>query len=234
MSGLDQATPILLMHPADRIHEAARAIPIGEEKVHPLTRLVEITVALIAIILTAPIMLWMAALIRRGTPGPALFFQSRVGINGRLFRFVKFRTLYTDAKVRWPELYAYQYTQDELDQMKFKWRNDPRVTPQGKWMRFSSLDELPNFWNLLLGHIALVGPRPEIPEMLPYYTKSQLRKFSVRPGITGLAQVSGRGRLTFQEGVAFDCEYVDTRNLWLDLKIVFLTVYKIVIRDGAF
>jgi len=217
-----------------RIDEALRSIPRGAEKVPLHARLIEITVALIALVLTAPLQLLMAVLIRRGTPGPALFWQDRVGQNGRLFKFVKFRTLYADAKQRWPELYAYDYTQEDLDNLKYKHANDPRVTPQGRWMRFSSLDELPNFWNLLTGEAALVGPRPEIPEMLPYYAKSDLKKFSVRPGITGLAQISGRGRLSFLEVVAYDVEYVEKRCFTLDVKIVVLTVWKIFTRDGAF
>jgi lipopolysaccharide/colanic/teichoic acid biosynthesis glycosyltransferase len=218
----------------EEIECALRAIPQGPAKVPRHIRAVEVTVALIALTLTAPLQLLMALLIRRGTPGPALFHQPRVGVNGRLFPFVKFRTLYHDAKLRWPELYAYDYTLAELDKLKYKHATDPRVTPQGKWMRFSSLDELPNFWNVLKGDVALVGPRPEIPEMLPYYDRADLRKFSVRPGITGLAQISGRGRLSFKEVVAYDVEYVDHRSFLLDLRIVVMTAWKIVTRDGAF
>jgi lipopolysaccharide/colanic/teichoic acid biosynthesis glycosyltransferase len=218
----------------ERIARALRAIPHGPEAVPLHIRAVEITVALVALTLTAPLQLLMGYLIRRGTPGPALFHQPRVGVNGRLFPFVKFRTLYDDARQRWPKLYAYDYTPADLEDLKYKHATDPRVTKQGKWMRFSSLDELPNFWNVLTGDVALVGPRPEIPEMLPYYEPADLRKFSVRPGITGLAQISGRGRLSFREVVAYDVEYVDRRSLWLDVKIVVLTVWKIVIRDGAF
>ena len=111
---------------------------------------------------------------------------------------------------------------------------DPRVTKEGDWMRRTTLDELPNFWNVLTGEMALVGPRPEIPEMLPYYRGEMLLKFSVRPGITGLAQISGRGRLSFRETVALDVKYVKQRSFWMDAKILLLTVYKIVVRDGAF
>ena len=217
-----------------RIGAALRAIPHGLTAIPLYVRAVEIVVAVIALALTALPQLIMAFLIRRGSPGPALFRQNRVGRNGRLFRFVKFRTLYHDAAVRWPELYAYDYTPAELEDLKYKHATDPRVTPQGKWMRFSSLDELPNFWNLLTGEVALVGPRPEIPEMLPYYELKDLKKFSVRPGITGLAQISGRGRLSFREVLSYDIEYVNNRSLGLDLKIIFLTFWKIVTHDGAF
>jgi lipopolysaccharide/colanic/teichoic acid biosynthesis glycosyltransferase len=197
-------------------------------------RLLEMFIAAAALIITAPIMLVLAIRIRFGTPGPALFFQNRVGQDQKLFRFVKFRTLYADARQRWPELYAYQYSPDQLDRLHFKVVNDPRVTPEGEWMRKSTLDELPNFWNVLTGEMALVGPRPEIPEMLPYYKGEMLLKFAVRPGVTGLAQISGRGRLSFYDTVALDVQYARERSFWLDLKIMVKTVIKIVTRDGAF
>lgn len=197
-------------------------------------RAVEMTVAAFALLVTSPIMLLFAILIRLGTPGPALFFQDRLGLDRKPFRFVKFRTLYADARQRFPHLYAYQYDSEELKDLKFKVVNDPRVTPQGAWMRRSTMDEVPNFWNVLTGDMALVGPRPEIPEMLVYYKGEMLQKFTVRPGITGLAQISGRGRLGFYETVNLDVEYVKRRSLLLDLKIVLLTVYKMITQEGAF
>jgi lipopolysaccharide/colanic/teichoic acid biosynthesis glycosyltransferase len=209
-------------------------IPLGSEKVPLPLRLFEVFVAATVLLLTLPIMLVMAWLIRRGSPGKALFFQTRVGLNQRPFKFVKFRTLYDDAKQRFPHLYAYKYGPRELEALKFKVTDDPRVTPQGKWMRNTTLDELPNFWNVLTGEMALVGPRPEIPEMLTYYQGEMLQKFTVRPGITGLAQVSGRGRLTFHDTVKLDVAYVKNRSLALDLKILVITIYKIIVRDGAF
>lgn len=197
-------------------------------------RLVEIVLAAAALLFTAPIQLLLAILVRRGTPGPALFHQTRVGANLKPFRFVKFRTLYADARQRFPELYAYKYDQEELNTMKFKIQNDPRVTPQGRWMRMTTVDELPNFWNVLTGDMALVGPRPEIPEMLRYYHGEMLLKFTVRPGVTGLAQVSGRGHLGFYDTVELDVEYVKRRSMWLDLKILYRTALAMVTRDGAF
>ena len=197
-------------------------------------RLLEIFVASSALVLPLPIMLAIALIIRCGTPGPALFRQPRVGLNQRLFNFIKFRTFYADARERFPELYRYQYSGEELRSLKFKVNQDPRVTPQGRWLRKSSFDELPNFWNCLIGEMALVGPRPEIPEMLPYYKGEMLRKFTVRPGITGLAQISGRGRLGFYETVALDVYYVKNKSFWLDLKIILKTLYLVVTRDGAF
>lgn len=218
----------------ERIDEAFASIPHGDTCPSAILRAIEIVVAATALLITFPIQLWMGWLIRRGSPGPALFRQDRIGMNGKLFKFVKFRTLYADARQRWPEMYAYDFTPDQVEMLMYKAADDPRVTPQGRWMRFSSLDELPNFWNVLKGDVALVGPRPEIPEMLPYYRTHELRKFSVRPGITGLAQVSGRSRLSFQETVALDLEYVNRRTLLLDIKILLTTLLKIVTRDGAF
>ena len=197
-------------------------------------RLFEILVAITALGVFSPIMLVEAIIIRRGTPGPALFCQDRVAKGGGLFRFVKFRTLYADSLERFPELYAYRYDPQELKTLKFKVDNDPRVTPQGHWLRRSTLDELPNFWNLLIGDMALVGPRPEIPDMVQYYKGEMLLKFSVKPGITGLAQVSGRGRLGFYETIDLDIEYVRNRSVWLDIRILLHTLKVILVRDGAF
>ncbi|MGB8472925.1 MAG: sugar transferase [Candidatus Acidiferrum sp.] len=201
----------------------------------PLTlRCFEIVVSATVLIISVPVLAVIATIVKWGTPGPALFFQARLGRNGKPFRFVKFRTLYADAKKRFPDLYAYQYSDRELQDLKFKVDKDPRVTPQGVWLRRSSFDELPNFWNVVKGDMALVGPRPEIPEMLPYYKGEMLLKFSVRPGITGLAQISGRGRLGFFETVAYDVEYAKNHTLWLDLRIILKTIWMVFVRDGAF
>jgi lipopolysaccharide/colanic/teichoic acid biosynthesis glycosyltransferase len=197
-------------------------------------RAFEILIASIALILLSPIAFLEAWIIRRGSRGPALFFQKRIGLNGRFFTFVKFRTFYDDADRRFPELYRYQYSEEDLATLKFKVENDPRVTPQGAWLRSTSLDEIPNFWNVITGDMALVGPRPEIPEMLPYYRGEMFQKFSVRPGVTGLAQISGRGRLGFHETVALDLEYVRNRSFTYDMKIVMRTLWMCVTRDGAF
>ncbi|MBN9657917.1 MAG: sugar transferase [Acidobacteria bacterium] len=197
-------------------------------------RIVESVVAAIGLVVTAPIMLLLALLIRLDSPGPALFRQKRVGKGGRLFTFVKFRTYYVDAKERFPEMYAYQYTPEQIEQLHFKIPNDQRATRMGRWLRKTTLDELPNLINVLLGDVALCGPRPEIPEMLPYYRPHELAKFAVRPGITGLAQISGRGRLSFRDTVSHDLDYVAGRSLSLDFKIIIRTIVLIVLRDGAF
>jgi lipopolysaccharide/colanic/teichoic acid biosynthesis glycosyltransferase len=194
----------------------------------------EIAIAIVALALTWPIMLIVALWIRLDSPGPALFRQTRVGLNGRHFTFYKFRTLYVDARQRFPHLYAYRYTSEEIQTLKFKREADPRVTCAGRWLRKSTLDELPNFWNLLRGDIVLVGPRPEIPEMVRHYRPDQLVKFSVKPGITGLAQTNGRGNLGFQDTIAFDIDYVRRKSAALDLRIIARTVRMLSTLDGAF
>jgi lipopolysaccharide/colanic/teichoic acid biosynthesis glycosyltransferase len=197
-------------------------------------RIAEAFLAAIILVLSLPLMLLIALAIRIDSPGPVLFFQQRLGKDGKQFRFVKFRTLYADARTRFPELYTYRYSPEDLTDLKFKIDDDPRVTRRGAWLRKTSLDELPNFWNVVTGDMALVGPRPEIPEMLPYYRGEMLRKFSVRPGVTGPAQISGRGRLKFYDTVQFDLEYVHKRSLRYDAKVLYETVLKVVAQDGAF
>jgi lipopolysaccharide/colanic/teichoic acid biosynthesis glycosyltransferase len=235
----------------------------------------DIAVAVIGLIVCAPIMLLIALIIRIDSPGPTLFRQVRVGrnrrtrrcpeaaqpemrnhddIGGRPFVFYKFRTMYADARQRFPELYTYSYTSADLEALPMKvlmgrkgdperfaggkpkddYLEDPRVTPVGRWLRKSSLDELPNLFNVLRGDMHLVGPRPDIPENIRYYRSSNFRKLSVRPGVTGLAQIRGRGLLSFQDTNNYDIEYVESRSLWLDVRILAGTFVALVKRDGAF
>ncbi|HEU0119467.1 MAG TPA: sugar transferase [Bryobacteraceae bacterium] len=194
----------------------------------------ERSLALCILIILSPILCVVGLLVLLDSPGPVLFRQWRVGAGGRLFRFTKFRTYFTDARERFPELYNYSYGEKEIEQVCFKVPNDPRATRVGAWLRQTTLDELPNFWHVLTGHMALVGPRPEIPEMLPHYRDGELRKFTVRPGVTGLAQISGRGNLSFRETVAFDLAYVENQSLLEDLRILLKTAQCVVFRRGAF
>ena len=216
------------------IPSAPREYSAGEAVALTLQRTIEVVIAAIALIITSPVMLIIGAIVRLDSSGPALFRQLRVGINGRPFWFYKFRTLYADAKERFPELYAYDYSPQEVEALQFKREEDPRVTRVGRWLRKSTLDELPNFWNVMKGEVAFVGPRPEIPEMLKHYTREQLLKFAVRPGITGLAQTHGRGNLAFQETIEWDLEYVRNKSPWLDIKIIGRTFRMLITLDGAF
>jgi lipopolysaccharide/colanic/teichoic acid biosynthesis glycosyltransferase len=163
-----------------------------------------------------------------------LFFQERVGKDGKAFQFVKFRTMYADARQRFPELYSYSFDEERIRTFVFKIKDDPRLTPQGRWLRKTSLDELPNFWNVLTGDMALIGPRPEIPEMVRYYPPWLRDKFLVRPGITGLAQISGRGNLSFLDTAKLDVLYVQECSWKLDVKIFFKSVKCVVLAIGAF
>jgi lipopolysaccharide/colanic/teichoic acid biosynthesis glycosyltransferase len=197
-------------------------------------RVVEVLVAVVVLMVASPVLLATALIIRLDSPGPVLFRQIRMGRNGRLFTFYKFRTLYANAREMFPELYRYDYTPEELENLPVKVRNDPRVTKVGRWLRVSTLDELPNFWNLLKGDIALVGPRADVPDMLRNYRPEEMIKFSVKPGITGLAQTRGRGRLKFHEMNQYDVEYVLNRTVWLDCKIVLETAMLVIRLDGTF
>jgi lipopolysaccharide/colanic/teichoic acid biosynthesis glycosyltransferase len=191
-------------------------------------------VAAIALVVTFPVMLIVAAIIRLDSKGPILFRQYRVGHGGKLFRFTKFRTYKADAKEVHPELYDYNIPAHELTDFRFKVPNDPRATRAGQWLRKTTLDELPNFWHVLTGDMGLVGPRPEIPEFLPNYTREQLAMFTARPGVTGMPQVYGRGLLTFPETVRYNLEYLEKRSFLFDLKLIALTITRVLIGYGAF
>ena len=209
-------------------------IPVGAPGVPLIVRLFEICVAGTALILATPVMALIAVIIRIGSPGPALFRQARLGLNGEPFMFVKFRSFYADARERFPHLYEYRYGETEIRTMQFKRPDDARITPQGRWLRACSLDELPNLFLVLTGKLALVGPRPQIPEMLPYYQGIMLERFSVRPGLTDLAHVSGRSSLSFYETTAMDVAYVRNKSWRLDLWILWRTLILVIKRDGAF
>ena len=131
-------------------------------------------------------------------------------------------------------MYEYNYTKEELLKTRFKLEKDPRIPKWAMFLRQSSLDELPNFINVLIGDMSFVGPRPDIPEMVKYYTPEQRTKLNTKPGITGLAQIMGRGTLSFQETLKYDLEYVKNQSLFLDFKTIFKTIVETVKRNGAF
>jgi exopolysaccharide biosynthesis polyprenyl glycosylphosphotransferase len=169
--------------------------------------------------------------IKVASPGPVFFKQIRVGRNGKRFVIYKYRTMYMDAERRKKGLEA----QNELRGAVFKIRNDPRVTPLGRMLRRLSLDELPQFINVLKGEMSLVGTRPPTPDEVARYTKWHHRRISIRPGITGLWQVSGRNKvLDFDEIVRLDLKYIDSWSLWQDIKIILRTILVLFQRDAAF
>lgn len=183
--------------------------------------------AAIGMLLIAPILLGVAIAVKLDSPGPAFFRQTRIGRGGRPFTFWKFRGMYVDAKKRFPELYDYRYSAEQLQNLRFHPGEDPRVTRVGVFIRRTSLDELPNLLNVVTGDMSLVGPRPEIPELIPYYGRAAKTVLSVKPGITSLAKLIGRDNITFQETLELDLRYIHERSLRKDLGILFGTVWMI-------
>ncbi len=163
--------------------------------------------------------------------------RRKVNYGGEFFKFYKLRTMFSNARKRYPDLYKYKYKKDEITKIRFKKEEDPRVVPRLAWLRSSTLDELPNFINVLKGDMTLVGPRPDIPDMIKYYTPAQRRKLSVKPGVTGFAQIYGRGHLSFQKTLYYDLEYVKKQSLFIDIKVLFKTFILLFVekeKNGAF
>jgi len=180
-----------------------------------MKRLLDIVVAVVVLLgLAFPLML-LALQIRRKMGSPVLFRQNRPGLGGKAFQMLKFRTM-----------------RDEYDDKGNLLPDSERLTDFGRWLRTTSLDELPELWNVLRGEMSLVGPRPLLMEYLPLYSTYHTRRHEVRPGITGWAQVNGRNALSWEEKFKLDVWYVDNRSFWLDLKILFITVKKVLVREG--
>ena len=193
-------------------------------------RLGDLTASTLGIVLTAPLVPLIAAAIKIGSRGPVLYSQIRCGLNGRRFRLLKFRTMYEGADQRLDEVAHL----NEVDGPAFKVRLDPRVTPVGRVLRRLSLDELPQLYNVFRGDMSLVGPRPPIPGEVERYERWQRRRLSMKPGITGLWQVSGRSGLDdFNRWIALDLAYIDQWSLWLDLKILLKTIPAVISARGA-
>lgn len=194
-------------------------------------RMVDLTFALILLVLISPLLLVSALLIKVSSPGPVFFVQERLGFNKRRFWMYKFRTMVADAMERQKELEA----MNEADGPVFKIKNDPRVTPVGRFLRKTSIDELPQLFNVLKGDLSLVGPRPlPVRDYAGFDQDWHRRRFSVWPGITCLWQVCGRSALSFEEWMKLDMEYIDHWSLWLDCKILLKTIPAVFKRDGAF
>jgi lipopolysaccharide/colanic/teichoic acid biosynthesis glycosyltransferase len=180
-----------------------------------LKRIYDIFAATFGLLLLSPVILIVACQARHKLGSPVFFRQTRPGKDGRPFQMVKFRTML-----------------DATDKHGNPLPDDQRMTPFGAFLRSTSLDELPELWNVLKGDMSLVGPRPLLVEYLPLYSKEQYRRHEVRPGVTGWAQINGRNAISWEDKFRLDVWYVDNQSLWLDLKILFLTVKKVLIRDG--
>jgi exopolysaccharide biosynthesis polyprenyl glycosylphosphotransferase len=192
-------------------------------------RAFDLLVSLLVLGVGAPLLAVIAAAIKLDSPGPMLFRQRRVGRNGREFWMWKFRSMCHDAEVRRADLEHH----NEMDGPAFKMSEDPRVTRVGRFLRKTSLDEIPQFWNVLRGEMSVVGPRPPLPEEVRRYKRWQRRRLSVRPGLTCLWQVQGRNELDFAAWMALDLHYIDTWSLWGDLKIVLQTIPAVLLGRGA-
>lgn len=190
----------------------------------------ERTLALLALLAFAPLLVVLCVMIRRQSPGPALFRQERVGRNGELFTMIKLRTMGTTAEDERNTLTL----SNELDGVMFKIKCDPRVTPLGRKLRRYSLDELPQLWNVVRGDMSLVGPRPALPGEVENYDVDPRRRLAVKPGLTGLWQVSGRSDLSWTESVRLDLKYVDNWSLRLDASILVRTVRAVLGHRGAY
>ena len=195
-----------------------------------LKRVLDVSISGIALIMTAPFFVLAMLAIRLSGPGPAFYVQTRVGLGGREFRMFKFRTMRADAEAVLPTLVRF----DALDEPVFKLARDPRVTRLGRFLRRTSLDELPQLLNVLKGDMSLVGPRPEQVELVRRYKPEHLFRLMVKPGLTGPMQVFGRGRLRFEERLAVEREYIENLSLSRDLRILALTIPSVFDGRGAY
>lgn len=195
-------------------------------------RIFDIAVACVLIALLSPILIAIAIAVAVSSPGPVLFKQRRVGLNGRIFSMLKFRSMVSDAEARLAELET--QPRDAGNGVLFKMRDDPRITGVGRFLRRYSLDELPQLFNVLTGSMGLVGPRPSLERERERYEEDTYRRFLVKPGITGLWQVSGRSNLTWEESVRLDLYYVENWSITGDLAILWRTARAVLQRDGAY
>ncbi|EHY1013752.1 sugar transferase [Vibrio vulnificus] len=180
-----------------------------------MKRLFDFLVSLTALIMLSPVIALVAWKIRKNLGSPVLFRQTRPGLNGKSFEMVKFRTM-----------------KDAVDEQGNPLPDSERMTSFGDKLRNSSLDELPELWNVLKGEMSLVGPRPLLMQYLPLYSTEQARRHEVRPGVTGWAQINGRNAISWEEKFKLDVWYVDNRSFWLDFKILLLTVKKVFVKEG--
>ena len=193
-------------------------------------RFMDILLSIIALLLGSPVFLITALLVKVTSPGPIIFSQVRVGRYGRHFKFYKFRSMYIDAEARKAELLKHN---ESGDGVIFKMKHDPRITPVGRFIRKFSIDELPQLFNVILGDMSLVGPRPPLPSEVRTYSLEERKRLNITPGITCIWQVSGRSELPFSKQIALDKEYISSRSVWKDFLILLKTVPAILTGKGA-
>jgi len=208
------------------------ATPDFVVKDHGLARrALDITIAVTALLVLAPLLVTIALVVVTTSRGPVLYRQQRIGLGGQPFEILKFRTMTSNADQLADALFA---VVDNGSGPLNKVYDDPRVTRVGRWLRRSSLDELPQLWNVLNGTMALVGPRPARPQEVARFTPRDHRRHAVRPGVTGITQVSGRSDLDWQDAIRLDLHYVEHRSLWFDLRILLRTLPAVLRGRGAY
>jgi len=195
-----------------------------------IKRFFDIVLSLVGIIILLPLFLAIYIAIKLDSKGSAIFKQVRIGKDGKEFIIYKFRTMIVDAEKK----FNLNVNADDLSNFVFQSKNDNRVTRVGRFLRKSSLDELPQLFNVLFGNMSLVGPRPEIPEVVKHYPKSYRQRLMVLPGITGLAQINGRGEIELGKTIYYDLKYIKKFSILLDIKILFLTVVSVARKEGAY
>jgi len=195
-----------------------------------IKRIFDIIISIILFIILLPALIIIAAAIRLDSKGHAIFTQKRVGLRGRIFTIYKFRTMVKNAE----ELFELNIDKEDIGSLVFQDKNDSRVTRVGSFLRKTSLDELPQLINVLIGNMSLVGPRPEIPDVTCHYNDMQKLRLLFKPGITGLAQVSGRGEIELERTIEYDIQYIKSFSIWLDLKILFKTFLVVFKSEGAY
>ena len=201
----------------------------------PAKRAFDIFFSLLALILCSPFYLLIALAIRLTSRGKAFYSHERVGRGGKLFRCYKFRTMYQDAEKRLSNILANNPQLKKEWEETYKLKKDPRITPLGSFLRKTSIDELPQFWNVLKGDLSIVGPRPVVAaELSQHFGVKAAKILSIRPGITGIWQTSGRNDTCYTTRVKLDEKYVDNRNIMLDLKLIVKTIPKMISSKGAY
>ncbi len=192
-------------------------------------RALDLSISCLLLVLLSPLLLVTAVMIKLTSPGPVLFRQERIGLHGRKFILYKFRSMYKDAEERKRAL----LDSNEMDGPVFKMKNDPRITPLGRFLRRSSIDELLQLWNVLNGDMSIVGPRPPLPGEVKQYERWQRRRLSMKPGLTCLWQISGRNKIGFKDWIKLDLQYIDNWSLLLDCKIFLKTIPVVLLGRGA-
>ena len=198
---------------------------------YALKRAMDIVLSGLGMIILSPVFLGIAAAVKFTSPGPVIFSQVRVGRYGRYFNFYKFRSMYRDAEARKKDLLALN---ESSDGVIFKMKDDPRITKVGRLLRRTSLDELPQLWNVFIGDMSLVGPRPPVPKEVQEYTLEDRKRLDVIPGITCLWQIMGRSEIPFNEQVRLDKEYIIAPSIWKDIVILLKTIPAILGGKGAY